>query len=177
MLLTLFLISLNYIRIFVRKVFLGKRFRVHRIQRISIHASMKVYDKGVLEIGKNCDFAPYSVVEVHGSGKLTIGAKSYFNRYCMVSAHENVSIGKGCMLGPGVKIFDNDHLHDPENGVSTKLKTKSIVIGDNTWLGSDVKVLKGAKIGRNCVIGAGCIIRGEVHDGSVVVCKQVLIVK
>lgn len=86
----------------------------------------------------------------------------------MISVQESVSIGENCMFGPGVKIFDNDHCFSAQNGVSSQLKTAPIHIGRNCWLASDVIVLKGSVIGDNCVIGAGCIISGNIPDGSLV---------
>ena len=41
-------------------------------------------------------------------------------------------------------------------------------MGRSCWIASDVVLLKGADIGDNCVIGAGCIIRGKVPAGSLV---------
>ena len=76
------------------------------------------------------------------------------------------------MFGPGVQIFDNNHKHSPETGVSSQLSTAPIYIGDNSWVASDAIILKGARIGNNCVIGAGCIVREEVPDGSVVTNRQ-----
>ncbi len=123
-------------------------------------------------MGKNCEFAAYCDFEVHGDGVLEIGDGTYFNRYCMISAHERVVVGKHCMFGPGVKIFDNNHQYSPETGVSGQLNTAPIFIGDNSWVASDAIILKGAHIGKNCVIGAGCIVRGDVPDGSRVVNRQ-----
>lgn len=126
---------------------------------------------------RNCEFAAYCDFEAHGDGVLEIGEGTYFNRYCMISAHEHVTVGKHCMFGPGVKIFDNNHKHSPKTGVSSQLNTAPIFIGDNSWVASDAIILKGAYIGKNCVIGAGCIVRGTVPDGSVVTNKQELMIR
>ena len=37
-----------------------------------------------------------------------------------------------------------------------------VIIEDNVWLGEGVKVLKGLRIGKNSVIGAGCIVVKDV---------------
>lgn len=108
---------------------------------------------------------------------LEIGAGTYFNRYCTISAHERVVVGKHSMFGPGVKIFDNTHKHSPEVGVNCQLSTAPIFIGDNSWVCSDAIILKGARIGKNCEIGAGCIVRGYVPDGSVVANKQEMLMR
>lgn len=169
---TIFLIIYNVWRIAVNKLTHWGRFDVHWLQRISPWCSLKLFQHGRMRVGRNCEFAAYCDFEAHGDGVLEIGENTYFNRYCMISAHEHVKIGKHCMFGPGVRIFDNNHKHSPETGVSGQLSTASIYIGDNSWVASDAIILKGAHVGKNCVIGAGCIVRGEIPDGSVMVNKQ-----
>lgn len=169
---TIFLVIYNVCRIALNRLAHWRHFNVHWLQRVSPLCALKVFQRGVFRVGRNCEFAAYCDFEVHGEGVLEIGEGTYFNRYCMISAHERVTIGKHCMFGPGVKIFDNNHVHSPESGVSGKLITGAISIGDNSWIASDSIILKGTHIGKNCVIGAGCIVRGEVPDGSVVVNKQ-----
>lgn len=164
---TLFLVVYNWVRFFLCSVFHLGKLNVKGIQRISPLCAVKIFEHGSIQIGRNCEFAAYCDLEVHGEGKLLIGEKTYMNRYCMISAHEEVTIGEGCMFGPGVKIFDNDHVHTPETGVSTKLKTAPIHIGNHCWIASDVIILRGTTIGDNCVIGAGCVVKGSVPDGSV----------
>jgi len=173
----LFLIFYNVWRIALNKLVHWNRFDVHWMQRISPLCALKVFQRGMIRVGRNWGFAAYCDFGVHGEGVLEIGEGTYFNRNCMISAHEHVTIGKHCMFGPGVKIFDNNHVHSPESGVSSKLTTGAISIGDNSWIASDAIILKGTHIGKNCVIGAGCIIRGKIPDGSVVVNKQDVMIR
>ena len=169
---TIFLIIYNVCRIVLNKLVQWGQFDVHWLQRVSPLCALKVFQCGTIRVKRNCEFAAYCDFEVHGEGVLEIGEGTYFNRYCMISAHERVTVGKHCMFGPGVKIFDNNHRYSPDTGVSSVLKTAPISIGDNSWVCSDVIILKGTRIGKNCVVGAGCIVRGEIPDGSVVVNKQ-----
>lgn len=78
------------------------------------------------------------------------------------------------MFGPSVKIFDNNHRFTKENGVLSSLKTDEIIIGNNCWIASNVIILKGTHIGDNCVIGAGCIVSGNIPSNSLVKCKNEL---
>lgn len=174
---SILLIIYNILRIVVNKLTHCGQFEVHWLQRISPLCALKIFRQGKMSVGRNCEFAAYCDFEVHGTGVLEIGEGTYFNRYCMISAHERVTIGEHCMFGPGVRIFDNNHVHSPESGVSGKLTTGSISIGDNSWIASDAIILKGTHIGKNCVIGAGCVVRGEIPDGSVVVNKQDMIIR
>lgn len=36
------------------------------------------------------------------------------------------------------------------------------------WVASNAVILKGADIGDNCVIGAGCVVKGTIPAGSLV---------
>ncbi len=164
----LFLILYNFIRILFHKLRFGKRFQVHPLQRIAPSCRLKLFQEGTLEIGRNTEFAPGCDFEVHGQGHLSIGAGTYFNRYCMISTHRSVKVGEHCMFGPGVRIFDNNHKFSKSGGVSSELSCDEISIGDRCWIASNVIILKGSHIGNNCVIGAGCIISGDVPDGTLV---------
>lgn len=44
-----------------------------------------------------------------------------------------------------------------------------IKVGDNTFIGSNSLILPGTRIGRNCVIGAGSVVRGVIPDDSVAI--------
>ena len=169
---TFMLIIYNVLRVSINKLTHWGQFDVHWLQRISPLCALKVFRQGTIRVGRNCEFAAYCDFEAHGKGLLEIGEGTYFNRYCMISAHEYVKVGKHCMFGPGVKIFDNNHQHSPETGVKSQLNTAPISMGDNSWRCSDVIILKGSRVGKNCVIGAGCIVRGEIPDGSVVINKH-----
>ena len=164
----LFLIFYNVWRIALNKLVHWGRFNVNWIQRISPLCALKVFQHGVIRVGRNCEFAAYCDFEAHGEGVLDIGEGTYFNRYCMISAHEHVSVGKHCMFGPGVKIFDNNHRFCKDSGASQELSIGMIKIGNNCWIASNAVILKGADIGDNCVIGAGCIINGKIPSGSLV---------
>jgi acetyltransferase-like isoleucine patch superfamily enzyme len=44
---------------------------------------------------------------------------------------------------------------------------KKIVIGNNVFIGFNVTILLGTKIGDNVIIGAGSVVRGELNSNSV----------
>lgn len=43
-----------------------------------------------------------------------------------------------------------------------------IEVGDNTFIGIGCVILPATRIGKNCVVGAGSVVRGRVPDDSVV---------
>ncbi|MDD7670222.1 MAG: DapH/DapD/GlmU-related protein [Ruminococcus sp.] len=64
-------------------------------------------------------------------------------------------------------FFDNNHKFGT-SGVNRECKAGVIEIGKNCWIASNAVILKGAKIGYNCVIGAGCVVNCEIPEGSIV---------
>lgn len=114
------------------------------------------------------------VIVAGQNARLTIGERTYFNEGAMLSCLEAVSIGSGCRFGPNVKVFDNDHRFSARNGVSQEHSTAPVSIGDHCWLGANVTILKGTHIGDNCVIGAGCVVKGIIPAGSLVTQSRAL---
>lgn len=102
------------------------------------------------------------------SSQLNIGSGAYFNDGAVISCLGKIDIGENTLFGPGVKIFDNNHRFNREEGVSRECTAGCITVGRSCWIASDVVLLKGTDIGDNCVIGAGCVIRGKVPAGSLV---------
>lgn len=171
------LLAYNLLRAGWNKLRYGNRWKVHPLQRISPGCRIRLYDRGSIEIQRNTELERGCDVQVHASGKLVIGSGTYLNRYCIISAHQSVSIGSGCMFGPGVKIFDNNHRFSKEKGVQSELSTGAIRVGNRCWIAADAVLLKGASIGDGSVIGAGCVISGEVPAGSIVRLKQEQVVE
>lgn len=172
---TLFLLVYNIIRISINICLKGNRFNVNLIQRINPWCTLRTYNNGVINIRRNNEIEFGCDIQVHSKGGLYIGKNTYMNRYCMISCHESIKIGEGCMFGPGVKIFDNNHKYDNINGVNSELNTAPIEIGNHCWIASDVVILKGVKIGDNCIIGAGCIIVDDVPANTLVRQKNNLV--
>ena len=60
--------------------------------------------------------------------------------------------------------FADTEIKIRDQGYTTGL----VHVGSRYWLGSNVVLLKGACIGNNCVIGAGCVISQKIPDNSIV---------
>lgn len=51
-----------------------------------------------------------------------------------------------------------------------------ITVGDSVWIGANVSVLPGVKIGSNTIIGAGSVVNKDIPDGVIAVgnpCKVI----
>lgn len=52
---------------------------------------------------------------------------------------------------------------------SIPLYTTPVSIGNNVWIGENVCILPGVKIGNGCIIGANSVVNRDVHDNCMVV--------
>lgn len=121
-----------------------------------------------LRIGKNVTFRKGFSLLVDG-GKISIGNNVFFNNYCSIVSHESVIIGDNCIFGENVKIYDHNHRFNNNDVKKNQgFSSKEIKIGKNCWLANNVILLKGAEIGDNSVIGAGCIIKGKIPADVIV---------
>ena len=76
---------------------------------------------------------------------------------------DSITIGNNVKAGANVVIMDGDaHQDDPRAG-----RNAPIVIEDNVWIGAGVTVLKGVRIGRNSLIGAGSIVVKDIPANCV----------
>lgn len=105
---------------------------------------------------------------VGNNAELSIGEYVYFNERTMISCQKKIEIGDYCKFGPNVTIIDNDHCFNAQNGLDNELTSLPVSIGKNCWIGANTVILKGSVIEDNCVIGAGCVIKGTIPKGSVV---------
>ena len=89
-----------------------------------------------------------------------------------IYSRASIRIGKHTSIGANVKIFDHDfHPVDPEERLehpNSGMKCKPIEIGENVFIGCNCIILKGSKIGNNCVVGAGSVVSGEFEDNCII---------
>lgn len=131
-----------------------------------------------LRIGKNFKMRDGAKIRVRQGGKCRIGNNSSVNTNNMIVCHESVEIGNDVQLSPNVQIYDHDHDFRAEGGVKAgKYKNAPVKIGNNVWIGANTVILRGTEIGDNCVIGAGCVIKGKYDAGSVILQKRMEVIK
>lgn len=102
---------------------------------------------------------------------LKIGDGVILRGHVVISCAESVTIEDNVAIGGFSTIVDSDHVHrNVEHSVVwNPTVSEPIFIGEGTWIGDRVTILRGARIGRRCVIGAGTVVRGEIPDHSIAV--------
>ena len=109
-------------------------------------------------------------------GILTIGNNVFINRNCIIVSRKEIIIGDHCSIAPNVAIYDHDHKYNI-SGMEKGYSLDSVIIEDHCWIGSGCIILRGTHIGRCSVIGAGCVIKGEIPPHSLVTSDHTLKIK
>ena len=103
------------------------------------------------------------------SSKCSIGNNSGIGVNCAV--HGECFIGDNVMMGPNCVIHTVNHRFDridiPMNQQGES-ETKPVIIGDDVWLGSNVIILPGVKIGSHAIVGAGSVVTKNVPEYAIV---------
>lgn len=101
---------------------------------------------------------------------LRLGNGVVLGRGSHVVADTAVSIGDNVYCGPYVYVTSSNHSYDdPRQPVGRQWpRTEPVEIGPGSWLAAGAVVLPGARLGRNVVVAAGAVVRGEVPDHAVV---------
>ena len=125
--------------------------------------------QGRLQIGRDT-FLESGVTIRSASGHIRLGQRVYLSRGVTLGAVGLVEIGDFTLVGPGCYITDADHRFSeqtvpvPDQGMSSQGAT---VIEDNVWLGANVVVTSGVRIGRRSVIGANSVVTRDVPEFSI----------
>lgn len=73
-----------------------------------------------------------------------------------------IRIGNGVMIAPNVTLTTTGHPVHPDRRVDFARFSEPIVIEDKVWIGSNVVVLPGVRIGYGSVIGAGSVVSSDI---------------
>lgn len=91
----------------------------------------------------------------------------------VVCSAASITIGKRCLIGADVTIFDTDfHAHDPEGRRYAQPNwpqiSAPIVIGDDVFIGTGALIQKGVTIGSGSIIAARSVVVADVPPRSIV---------
>lgn len=166
-------IVISNIKLFVLKLFYPNALKYHPLQLIHPCTNIEIGKHSNLLIGKLVRIGKNCNIKVRNNAKVKLGYNVSFNDGCSIVAHDHIEIGNNTITGPNVFIYDHDHDFRAKEGLrALKYKTSPVIIGNNVWIGANVVILRGTKIGDNCVIGAGTVIKGEYPENSIIVQKR-----
>jgi maltose O-acetyltransferase len=95
---------------------------------------------------------------------IQVGERVFFNFNCVVLDVALVTIGPRTMFGPNVQIYTATHPMNHLERSSGREYAKSIVIGEDVWIGGSAVICPGVTIGNRSVIGAGSVVTKDIYE-------------
>lgn len=137
-----------------------------------------VFGTSSIHVGDNTLIGKYSTLSV-GYGPtqtrmpargLVIGDRCVLGARVCITAHESIEIGDDVWFGQDVFVSDSSHgYQDPDVPLGSQFGAHQPVrIGSGSWIGHGAMILPGTTIGRNVVVAAGSVVRGDVEDHAIV---------
>lgn len=118
------------------------------------------------EIGEGCYIEP--PFHANWGGKhVHFGKNVYANFNLTLVDDTHIYVGDFTMFGPNVTVATAGHPILPELREKAYQYNMPVFIGRNCWLGANVTVVPGVKIGENSVIGAGSVVTRDIPPNSV----------
>lgn len=146
-----------------------------------------------IQVGKNfcCKDGLWieAVTEFRGvfyQPKIVIGNNFSASDSLHIAATNSITIGNDVLIGS--KVLITDHLHgiynsgehsrpDMPPGLRPLTSNKSVLIEDNVFIGDNVCILPGVKVGFGALIGANSVVTSDVPPHSIVAGSPAVVIK
>lgn len=147
-------------------------------------------DRSNINIGDYTKFTGEAIT-YKSTGVIKIGSHCFVGQNSRIWSAKSITIGNRVLISHNVNI--HDHISHPLDSKlrhqdfidifsigfqdTSEINEQEIIIEDDVWIGFNAIILKGVKIGKGAIIGAGSIITKDVPKYAVVVGYPQKIVK
>lgn len=108
---------------------------------------------------------------------LRVGRNFSASRFLHIACINKITIGDDCLFGSNVIVTDHSHgnlrvplMESPIGPIALPLFSNGeVFIGDRVWLGDNVVILPGSRIGNDVIVGANSVVSGELPAGYICV--------
>jgi maltose O-acetyltransferase len=146
----------------------------------NLRQPMQAIGKGVIQFDGSVNigffpspyfFSSYAYLEARGKqAKIIIGNDTSINNgFVAIAEHTSIQIGERVLIGSNVEIIDSDFhgINLADRCTSKSEWAKPVVIENDVFLGSNVRVCKGVTIGSGTVVANGSIVVEDVPSGVI----------
>ncbi len=104
------------------------------------------------------------------TAKIKIGSGTSVGNDFVITSNGCIEIGVDCLISYRVTLMDHSHVTGPGVAPVTSGLTESgpISIGTKCFIGCNVVIMPGVKLGENCVVGASSVVTKSFDAGSVI---------
>lgn len=139
--------------------------------------------RGSIKIGNNVRFNSTikanaicrgpSVLDTRLGGEIIIGNNAGLSS-AVLSSKSSITIGERVLIGANTQIYDHNFhaldAHDRSDSIKRfNIRTRSVIIEDDVFIGANCILLKGTHIGARSLVAAGSVVFGlDIPEDSLV---------
>jgi acetyltransferase-like isoleucine patch superfamily enzyme len=124
-----------------------------------------------VSLGANCHlehdiYFKYDGIYAPGPS-IAIADRVFIGFGCEFNVRKRITLGADCLIGSGCKFVDHDHgtaRGDVPMSAQPSGAEAEIVLEEDVWLGANVVVLKGVRVGRGAIVAAGAVVTKDVGE-------------
>ena len=143
------------------------------------HQPVLLLGPGAILLGKEVEFGwptsrsfhtGYCHVETTNAGAaIELGDGVQINNNAFIKSEgPGIRIAAGGLLGSEITIYDSDfHELTPGRRRGGRARMAEVELEEDVFVGDRVMILKGVRIGRGSVIGAGSVVCGPIPEGVI----------
>ncbi len=139
------------------KVF-GKTYNFINVQKYMTRYTKYLQKQGIIIEGLPNYISPDAYFDIQQDAKIKLGEGVVISKEVIILTHD-YSIARGIQSIRGKEWTISN----------TPRFLKPVTVGDNTFIGARAILLPGCSIGKNCIVGAGSVVRGVIEDNSIVI--------
>lgn len=165
--------------LFITKVFYRNAFLIRR--PFCLRGKPRVKWGRGLRTGYRCRFEAFGEKEDRET-RLAIGENCHLGDNVHIAAAQKVTIGNNCLIASHVFISDCGHGDADEQSPIGHPALRPLVmeptsIGDDVWIGENVCILMGSRVGTGSIVGANAVVTKKFPDYCVLAGVPARIVK
>lgn len=121
-------------------------------------------------IDEDAQIGALEIIIQNSSSKVLIGKNTQIGGAKIVCCEyqDQVNIGSNNLIADDVEFWSCDGHSIYQNGIRIN-PSKPIMVADNVWIGRNVKILKGATILPDTVIGMGSLVTAREYPSNVLI--------
>jgi len=159
----------------IRKIPGLPRKMINRVRKLLtpkyfVHKTAQLEKKELISIKDHAEIKDYVIIRTY-SNPVTIGQYTQLNPFTVIYGGSGVYIGDNVMIAPHCMIAAGDHdlkqLEKPMRFAGSVTKGP-IIIEDNVWIGANVTITSGVRIGKDSVVAANSVVTKDVAPFDIV---------
>ena len=134
--------------------------KLNTVDRSDFEAIKKIVNELLGKSGSDTFINPPFYCD-YGS-HIEVGKNFFANYNCTMLDVGMIRIGDNVQIAPNVAIYTAGHPVHPATRNTSYEYGIDVTIGNNVWIGGNVVICPGVKIGDNAVIGAGSVVLRDI---------------